>query len=94
MTISKTRFEFYRENKLNSFAGYSCPKTITIHKVINSKTCYDPFEMRKKGTRRNNSINLLRSCYKAYAQGRQTKLELKADLFRNKYLKKYINRFE
>lgn len=94
MTISKIRFNFYRENTVKSFAGFTSDKTITIHQVINSKTGYDPFEMRKKGTKRNNTFNLLRSYNVRYAKGRESKAGVYCFMATNKYLEKYSHNFK
>jgi hypothetical protein len=94
MTISKIRFNFYRENILNTFAGFTSSKTITIHQVINSKVGYDPFHMKTKGTKRHNSINRLGLMVSNYNKGYVCRDEFIAKLLADKHLAKYAKCFK
>lgn len=91
--MNKLRFQYYRERKVKSLAGFTVDNTVSIHKLINSKVGYDPFDMRKNGTSRHNMQNLLKSKYKQFKKGSITRSDFVHWLGLKEYLTKYVKRF-
>jgi len=87
MIVSRGRLMFYAECKFKQ------KRTESIHKIINYKVDYDPFNMTVKGTKRHNSINLLRMAYRNYLRGYSTKEDFLYKLNNKPHLIKYIERF-
>ena len=55
-SFTKTDLIYYRQRKIPSLLGITIEnETVSIHKVINSKVKYDPFNMKMKGTAKHNS---------------------------------------
>lgn len=93
MKVSKIRYDFYVQNKIPKLGDFTYKDKVSIHKVINDKVNYDPFQMRKKETERHNKLNLLKLSYNNYKRGLKTKDEFFYTLISNKYIAKYLKRF-
>uniref|UniRef100_A0AB39AJF8 Homing endonuclease n=1 Tax=Vibrio phage P018-4 TaxID=3229728 RepID=A0AB39AJF8_9CAUD len=94
MSINKTQYKFFVERKIPRLGDFENKIQVSVHQVINSKSGYDPFNMKSKGTKRHNELNLLKLSYGNYKRGFTTKNEF-LYLIRNKtYLAKYYRRFK
>lgn len=91
--MDKLRFQFYRERKVKSLAGFTVENTVNINKLINSKVKYDPFDMRTKGTSKHNLQNLFKSKYKQFIRGSINRVDFVYWLSMKDYLAKYAKRF-
>ncbi len=91
--MDKLRFQFYRERKVKSLAGFTVKNTVGIHALINSKVGYDPFEMKMKGTSKHNLQNLFKSKYRQFKRGSVTREDFIHWLELKDYLSKYSKRF-
>lgn len=92
MKLTKEHLIFYRQNKIKALWGIK-EDNINIHTLINLQVNYDPFDIKKKGTKRHNNINLLRLIYKNYKKGYITKTDFLLKLVNNSHLNKYEKRF-
>ncbi len=93
LIMNNTRFQFYRERKVKSLAGFTVENTVSIHEVINNKVSYDPFGMKKKGTGKHNLQSLLKSKYRRFKRGSITRENFILFVGANMYLQKYSKRF-
>ena len=91
--MDKLRFQFYRERKVKSLAGFTVENTVSINKLINSKAKYDPFDMKNKGTSRHNLQNLFKSKYKQFIRGSISREDFVYWLSMKDYLAKYVKHF-
>jgi len=91
--ITKLSLDYYRQRKVKNNFNVK-EDQISIHKVINSQCGYDPHNMKKFGTRRHNSLSLLRSYYNRYTKGGITLDEFIRLLTTRKDLNKYSKRFK
>ncbi len=91
--MDKLRFQYYRERKVKTLAGFTVENTVNINKLINSKVSYDPFDMRNKGTSKHNLQNLFKSKYRQFIRGSITREDFVHWLSMKDYLAKYTKRF-
>lgn len=64
--FTKTDLDYYRLRKIPSLKGVIDRRKndISIHKVINDKVCYDPYQIKIRGSSKHNIIQLFFSKYK------------------------------